>query len=382
MSFANRVRGSLLIACALAFVPMVGIDSCLAAEVEFLTPRPGAKIMARNPETHLVLGVKGQSGPIKVKVAHSGEVISPTVDMEGDGRSFLHFRLPMIPGKNSYTLIPGGQRLEIKFQRIQADLTLKTLAKDTYLFHQASALPASCGDCHDLQEVQIIKPVGLEKQISCAVCHQNLIDKGSVKHGPTVNQECLGCHRQSAEPFKIGFPAVGTQELCLICHTSKKQWLSRKEMHGPMLLGGCTLCHNPHGENHKYQLWAEGSLDLCIACHSNKANLVSEKDRVPYVHGVIFGNGCVACHNPHATDEQFMLNKPINTLCLSCHQTVLAKSPGHPVARHPVAGPKDPLRPGRALVCTSCHEPHGSSHQYFLIETKLGGRLCRGCHKR
>ena len=148
------------------------------------------------------------------------------------------------------------------------------------------------------------------------------------------------------------------------------------------MIGGCTLCHSPHGSKHRYQLWAEGSLDLCVVCHDDKQDLLDKKNPVRYVHGIIFGKGCIACHDPHATDEEFMLHKPINELCVSCHPGLAIVSQSHPVAGHPVAGPKDPLQPGRKFSCTSCHEPHGSAHQYLLIETKLGGRLCRVCHKR
>jgi predicted CXXCH cytochrome family protein len=301
--------------------------------------------------------------------------------MEGDGH-YVHFRLPLVPGKNNFTLTPSGQRFEINFQKIQADLTMKGLAKDAYLFHQGESLPDSCVDCHALLDTEIIVPVGIEKQNGCAVCHKNLTAIGTNKHGPMINLECLSCHQQSGNPLRVGFPTVSTKELCLLCHPGKKAWLARKSTHGPLLLGGCTLCHNPHGENHRYQLWAEGSLTLCISCHSDKAKLVSEKAPIPFVHGIITGNGCVACHDPHAADQDFVLRKPINELCVSCHPSLKGVTTGHPVARHPVAAEIDYLRPGRQLVCTSCHEPHGTSHQYFLIETKLGGRLCRGCHKR
>jgi predicted CXXCH cytochrome family protein len=77
-----------------------------------------------------------------------------------------------------------------------------------------------------------------------------------------------------------------------------------------------------------------------------------------------------------------MLKKPINELCSGCHPEVTLKSKGHPVANHPVAAPRELLRPGRKLTCASCHDPHGSNNQLMLIESLLGGRLCRGCHAK
>jgi predicted CXXCH cytochrome family protein len=372
----------LLLIFGLTLLVLACAGSVLAAEFEILTPPPGAKIMARNPETHLVLRRAGDKKPLKVKVEKTGETLNPFVEIEGDGFTYLHYRLPLVPGGNNFSFIPGGERFEIKFTKIQADITLKPLVKDAYLFHAADALPETCTACHSLLETETIQPVGIDKQLACAACHQNLIDKGTFKHGPMINLACLSCHQRSVDPLQIGFPSVGTRQLCLLCHPSKTKWLSRKFTHGPLVLGGCTLCHNPHGENHKYLLWADGALQLCLSCHSDKEKFVRKKDRVPFVHGILFGIGCDACHDPHATNENFMLKRPINELCVSCHATLQGVTLGHPVERHPVSGPVDPLRPGRRLVCTSCHDPHGSSNQYFLIETKLGGRLCRDCHKR
>jgi predicted CXXCH cytochrome family protein len=92
--------------------------------------------------------------------------------------------------------------------------------------------------------------------------------------------------------------------------------------------------------------------------------------------------GCTACHDPHATDYEFMLLQPINKLCLGCHPRTGAFSAGHPVPRHPVSGPVENLRPGKKLTCTSCHDPHGSSEPYMLFQSIQGARLCRECHEK
>ncbi len=351
-----------------------GQGQVFAAEVKLLLPQSGSTVYARMPETHLLLRREGSGETNRVRVEKSAIILEPIVSMDGEKYSYLHFRLPLEPGSNRYTILPGDQTIELNYQQIQAEFDPKTLAKEgAPLFHKDDALPKACEECHVLQ---------VENQISCTNCHQNLINKYPWQHGPFANRQCLTCHQQSVKPWRIGFPTEKFQDLCLSCHTSKRIWTSRKVLHGPLSVGGCTLCHNPHAEKYRYQLWAEGSLTLCLTCHSDKQNLVSEKDRRPYVHGIIFGNGCVACHDPHATDVEYMLIKPINELCTSCHHGLFGVTKGHPVAGHPVTAPKDPNRPNRKLTCTSCHDPHGSDEQFFLIETRVGGRLCRGCHKR
>ena len=120
-----------------------------AADVELLTPRPGAAVISRNPETHLVLRQSGPEESSRVKVEKSGAILQPVEAIEDDEHIYLHFRLPLKRGENIFTIVPGGQRLELTYQPLQA--LLPTNMKKFYLFHQdGGQLPDSCVDCHDL----------------------------------------------------------------------------------------------------------------------------------------------------------------------------------------------------------------------------------------
>jgi predicted CXXCH cytochrome family protein len=353
-----------------------------AAGLELLTPQSGDTVIARNPLTHIVLRQPATGQARQVRVEKTGALLDPIVSMDDGESAFLHFRVPLVPGMNTFIIVPGDQKVELNYKRVQAEINPKSFDKNVLLFHVGNKLPKSCQACHDLDETETIDPGGLKKQTSCAACHKNITEKGSWKHSTTVTLQCLSCHQQSSKPWRIGVPPEKIQELCFNCHTGKRGWSARKVVHGPLYLGGCTLCHDPHGENHRYQLWAEGSLTLCVSCHSGMENLVSEVNRLPYVHGIIPGKGCIACHDPHATDEKFMLRKPINELCLGCHQDLPGGLQGHPVAGHPLSAPMEFRRPGRQLTCVGCHDPHGSYYKSLLVETKMGARLCHGCHDR
>jgi len=353
----------------------------LSANVELLTPKSDDTVAARNPETHLVLRQFWKGKPIQVRVEKSGVMLKAVVVESLKEYNYLHFNLPLEPGMNIFTILPANQQIKLRYRKLQADVNLNSLGKEVSFFHQDDKLPKSCNGCHDLQRTTTIESVGLKKQTSCAICHQNIVAKGPWQHGPAANEECLTCHQQSVRPWRIGFPATKSQDICLACHTGKKAWFSRKFVHGPLHLGGCTLCHDPHGGKYRYQLWAEGSTALCVTCHGDKENLVREEKPLPFVHGIIKGKGCVACHDPHATDQQFMLYEPINKLCVSCHTGLAGITRGHPVGGHPVSGPEERRRPGRTLTCVGCHDPHGSRFQKLLVGDRRGSNVCVICHR-
>ena len=93
---------------------------------------------------------------------------------------------------------------------------------------------------------------------------------------------------------------------------------------------------------------------------------------------------CASCHNPHTTGHPFILHKPINELCSTCHAK---RSDGRHVMTgfgfsddHPVSGKPDPLRKGKDLSCTTCHAPHGAD---ILVPAKQApANFCERCHER
>ena len=364
--------------CRFGMGIVFGQAQVFAAGPEILVPRPSSTIIARNPETHLVL--RNPAGGIMPQVVVEGKKLSPQVSEHGEDGVYLHFRLPLKPGLNRFMISPGGLRLELKYQPLLANLP-KSLSKDVHLFHRDEKLPPSCSGCHELQAGSKIAILGFESQDSCFSCHQNIVSNVTFQHSPQSTKLCLTCHQQSITPWRIGFPAGKIEDTCFACHTGKKAWRSRKHVHGPLNVGGCTLCHNPHGDKYRYQLWDEGSRALCVTCHGDKEIKQGENKPVRFVHSIIAGAGCVACHDPHATDNPFMLHKPINALCVGCHQALAGITRGHPVGGHPVSGPQERRRPGRELGCTSCHDPHGSAYRDLLIGSNLGGQFCRECHK-
>jgi predicted CXXCH cytochrome family protein len=72
--------------------------------------------------------------------------------------------------------------------------------------------------------------------------------------------------------------------------------------------------------------------------------------------------GCVACHNPHGSVNQKMLNAPDSNLCLQCHATGstpgMLFASGRDHAGNPVQG---------TCWVAGCHEAvHGSNTSHAL----------------
>jgi predicted CXXCH cytochrome family protein len=78
---------------------------------------------------------------------------------------------------------------------------------------------------------------------------------------------------------------------------------------------------------------------------------------------------CTACHNPHGSKIKGRLNRPLGSLCLSCHPDLAAHLEAD-TFQH---------TPAREGLCLKCHVPHYASIENLLTVT--GASLCKGCHK-
>jgi DmsE family decaheme c-type cytochrome len=109
----------------------------------------------------------------------------------------------------------------------------------------------------------------------------------------------------------------------------------------------CSDCHDVHGTFQRTQLKSTADQNVvCVKCHTDV--------RGPFVyeHAVVKGEGCLACHTPHGSQNARLLNMPtINTLCNQCHSAVSGDT------IHGMNAGSQELAP-----CTSCHTMiHGSN---------------------
>lgn len=295
-------------------------------------------------------------------------------------------------------------------------------------------LPVRKGECTVCHDPHASKYRGLLKKQrgkNCFECHKDQPQKFKVTHEPYLKGHCGACH-DPHQSGRIQLLVDDPEKLCLSCHKGELQ-AAHKGF--PLKVGSCLTCHSPHGSkraslirDNLHAPFADGCNDChdgnkvigaekCLECHPEvKAELNAVHNHLTSKKG----NGCIACHSPHAADGKGLLRNRQAQVCRKCHadtfagyvekkyshpdtgscadchalhgsnQLAMLRGDGNEVCgrchssqgsfTHPVGeGVYDP-RTGLELNCVTCHYPHGTDFEFNL---KLGGGkdLCVQCHR-
>lgn len=106
---------------------------------------------------------------------------------------------------------------------------------------------------------------------------------------------------------------------------------------------------------------------ICIKCHT-----VSSTPVLHNWNGSIHASSdvsCMACHKLHQGPQQKVSRREMAELCWGCHENVRAEF--SQFSHHPVQEHK--------MVCTDCHDPHGSTLEHNLLGTTVK-EMCTRCH--
>ena len=116
-----------------------------------------------------------------------------------------------------------------------------------------------------------------------------------VYHPPYKEKDCAACHDQNVMG-KLLQPEPG---LCYQCHDDFTEKYTI--IHGPVSGGFCTECHNPHMTQNEKLLSRTGQ-QLCLFCHQSEQVFKNE------AHLDIEETSCTDCHNPHGGFDKYLLN--------------------------------------------------------------------------
>ena len=235
------------------------------------------------------------------------------------------------------------------------------------------AVPGLCLDCHDLGDLQPKHGGQLGKQVNCLDCHAPhgseapKMLRATRQHPPFGDGECDACHRK---PFagRVRLRARGAK-ICTACHGEVVDPKARS-VH-PALdprrnRKVCVACHDPHMSDDP-PLLREAGPDLCKQCHP----AIVKAARADTGHPAA-AEDCTNCHKPHDSSQPHLLTEATPALCLECHD----------------ADDKE-LRTAHLganmsnLPCVSCHTPHGDGNQHLLARTVHPPVLegCDTCHE-
>ena len=199
-------------------------------------------------------------------------------------------------------------------------------------------------------------------------------------HLPEREALCAKCHNMTPTAKALAGVAAPANP-CAGCHA---RMLNRKHVHGPAGVYQCTYCHDEKSKPAKYRVKPQSDAAMCNDCHSDK---LEEFRKNKFVHGPIEAGMCLVCHDAHATDHPAQLIRPVNQLCLGCHEgidTAVHVLRGVSSGKsHPLEGKVDPSTPGRAFTCASCHNPHGGMGEKLFVRNVVERMvLCKECHKK
>ncbi|MFC1838145.1 cytochrome c3 family protein [Thermodesulfobacteriota bacterium] len=263
---------------------------------------------------------------------------------------------------------------------------------------------------------------------------------GNDSSGYMGSDSCKDCHTDAYDSWKASrhasiFTASDTSPECMECHVTGINDFTPPEEYSV----GCEACHGPGkehiaGDGNPDKIVSSNSADICGRCHSNKQSgenskwikryrpgmrlsevegldLISvDSEKLPpainnmhpaMTYNMWFASGhskkpdrnikvgamdwedpvsCVACHNPHHSNNLYQLRMKRDKLCISCHlQDEVLKGRG-------AKGIEETRNLHTPTPCFACHMTEGNHLMKVLrpdspdlAESRFDS--CTVCHK-
>ena len=229
--------------------------------------------------------------------------------------------------------------------------------------------------------------IALRDDARCTTCHDES-DKGGAalriaktRHGTVADGRtptCSSCHgpsnahvdyKGSAKPPKPDFTfgklsrteTQARNQSCMSCHDTDAQ---RRHWAGSAHQTrdvACTSCHSIHTP-HDAVRGKFTQAEVCYTCHKDQRALANKPSHHPIPEGKML---CSDCHNPHGTlGEKGLIKDTVNDTCFTCHAE----------KRGPFVWAHQPVTDS----CVNCHNPHGTTAD-SMLKTRAPF-LCLSCH--
>jgi len=231
------------------------------------------------------------------------------------------------------------------------------------------------------------KDIVLRGDAKCTRCHDEadnprILSIGKTRHGVQADKRtptCTSCHGDSDKHInkpenakerplpdrvfgkKSTMPVGERNQACLTCHQGGKRIHWSMNAHATNDVS-CTSCHQVHVRQDKVRDKV-AQAEVCFTCHKEQRAQLSRPSRHPIKEGKVV---CSDCHNPHGSAGEKMLARDnVNDTCYQCH----AEKRGPFVRSH------QPVQED----CSICHNPHGTTNPNLLKQRPPF--LCQSCHE-
>jgi DmsE family decaheme c-type cytochrome len=223
---------------------------------------------------------------------------------------------------------------------------------------------AVCTRCHDESEEYPVLAIGKTKH-------------GTVADGRTPT--CTSCHGESLthvnkpadakerpKPDRMFTktsltPIESRNEACMTCHRRDSTRSHWEGSTHQLRDVACTTCHQIHTQQDRVRNKVTQT-EVCFSCHKEQRAMMNRPSRHPIPEGKVV---CSDCHNPHGSvGPKLVKRDSVNETCYTCHME----------KRGPFVHNHEPV----SEDCMNCHNPHGT-----VVENLLKARapfLCHQCH--
>src|SRR6516225_2928529 len=219
----------------------------------------------------------------------------------------------------------------------------------------------------------------------CAACHD--AQAKSYNQGPHWKNElqkgrgvewkgCEACHGPGKAHIEGGgdvtkiirfdkLSATDASRRCLDCHEFREEHSNFMRSEHLKNNVSCLSCHSIHKPTVERRLLKAPQPQLCYSCHLT----VKPDFSRPFHHRV--NEGLLVCSNCHNQHGSFLTNQLRSTaaqdvVCFNCHTDKAG----------PFAFEHGPVK---TEGCVACHSPHGSSNPRLLRRSQIN-LLCLECH--
>jgi DmsE family decaheme c-type cytochrome len=156
-------------------------------------------------------------------------------------------------------------------------------------------------------------------------------------------------------------PVEVRNQACLTCHQGGKRIHWQNSTHAARDVA-CSSCHQVHTQ-HDAVRDKFTQPNVCFACHKEQRAEINRPNRHPVQEGKVV---CSDCHNPHGSaGEKLLVRDTVNETCYVCHME----------KRGPFVRTHQPVQEN----CAICHNPHGTINDNLL--RYRAPWLCQQCHE-